>query len=52
MTFHPPCFLHNHFHGTLLGLAVGITVEFLAPGTFPPVTGMVGGGTLGLRAGD
>jgi ADP-ribosylglycohydrolase len=36
--------------GTLLGLAcgdaVGTTLEFCAPGTFEPITDMVGGGPL------
>jgi ADP-ribosylglycohydrolase len=42
--------------GALIGLAVGdavgTTVEFKAPGTFPPVTDMVGGGPFGLRPGE
>lgn len=41
--------------GALLGLAagdaVGTTVEFRAPGTFEPLTGMVGGGPFRLPAG-
>lgn len=45
----------DHFRGALLGLAVGdaigTTVEFRAPGTFAPVTDMVGGGPFGLPAG-
>jgi ADP-ribosylglycohydrolase len=45
----------NRFRGCLLGLAVGdavgTTVEFSAPGTFAPVTDMVGGGPFGLPAG-
>ena len=41
--------------GALLGLAcgdaVGTTLEFQAPGTFTPITDMVGGGPFGLAAG-
>ena len=42
--------------GTLLGLAcgdaVGTTIEFKAPGTFPPLLDMVGGGPFHLDAGQ
>lgn len=42
--------------GALLGLAcgdaVGTTLEFRAPGTFEPITDMVGGGPFRLRAGE
>lgn len=42
--------------GSLLGLAVGdaigASVEFMRPGSFVPVTDMVGGGTHGLRPGE
>ena len=42
--------------GCLLGLAVGdalgTTVEFCAPGSFAPVTDMVGGGPFSLEAGQ
>lgn len=42
--------------GSLLGLAVGdalgAAVEFKAPGSFPPVTGLRGGGPFGLKAGQ
>ncbi|MDA0182858.1 ADP-ribosylglycohydrolase family protein [Solirubrobacter phytolaccae] len=45
----------NRFRGCLLGLAVGdavgTTVEFSPPGSFPPVTDMVGGGPFALPAG-
>ena len=45
----------DRFRGALLGLAVGdalgTTVEFKPPGTFAPVTDMVGGGPFGLPAG-
>lgn len=48
--------LHSRFHGALLGLAigdaVGTTVEFKAPGTFPPVTDMVGRGPFQLAPGQ
>ncbi len=42
--------------GAVLGLAVGdalgTTVEFEARGTFPPVTGMIGGGPFNLKPGE
>ena len=42
--------------GALLGLAcgdaVGTTVEFQPPGSFEPVTDLVGGGPFGLRPGE
>jgi len=42
--------------GTLLGLAcgdaVGTTLEFKRPGSFSPITDMVGGGPFGLKAGE
>jgi ADP-ribosyl-[dinitrogen reductase] hydrolase len=45
----------DRYRGCLLGLAVGdalgTTVEFQAPGTFEPVTDMVGGGVFELPAG-
>ena len=45
----------NRFQGCLLGLAagdaVGTTVEFSPPGSFPPVTDMVGGGPFSLPVG-
>src|SRR6478735_2475284 len=45
----------NRFQGCLLGLAagdaVGTTVEFSPPGSFAPVTDMVGGGPFSLPAG-
>ena len=44
------------YQGCLVGLAVGdavgTTVEFKAPGSFPPVTDMVGGGPFGLKPGE
>ncbi|MBB6020388.1 ADP-ribosyl-[dinitrogen reductase] hydrolase [Paenibacillus sp. JGP012] len=46
----------DRFGGCLIGLAVGdalgTTVEFSAPGTFEPVTDMIGGGVFGLEAGQ
>ena len=42
--------------GALLGLAcgdaVGTTLEFKRPGTFEPITDMVGGGPFGLKPGE
>jgi len=37
--------------GLAVGDALGTTVEFKAPGTFAPVTDMVGGGPFDLPAG-
>jgi ADP-ribosyl-[dinitrogen reductase] hydrolase len=53
---HPaPPSREDRFRGALLGLAVGdalgTTVEFSPPGTFAPVTDLVGGGPFGLPAG-
>ena len=42
----------DRYHGSLLGLAAGDalgTLEFRRPGTFEPVTGMVGDGPFGLE---
>ncbi|MDO9407906.1 ADP-ribosylglycohydrolase family protein, partial [Patulibacter sp.] len=51
----PPPSRADRFRGALLGLAVGdalgTTVEFSLPGTFEPVTDIVGGGPFGLPAG-
>jgi ADP-ribosylglycohydrolase len=48
--------LRERYRGALLGLAagdaVGTTVEFSPPGTFTPVTDMVGGGPFRLRPGE
>lgn len=38
--------------GLAVGDAVGTTVEFRQPGSFPPVTDMVGGGPFRLKAGE
>ena len=46
----------DRYLGSLQGLAVGdalgTTLEFAEPGTFRPITDMVGGGPFGLRAGE
>lgn len=46
----------DRFNGCLLGLAagdaLGTTVEFSSPGTFEPVTDIVGGGVFGLDPGQ
>ncbi|MCK9316921.1 MAG: ADP-ribosylglycohydrolase family protein [Methanoculleus sp.] len=46
----------DRYRGCLLGLAagdaLGTTLEFRPPGTFAPITGMVGGGPFGLRPGE
>ena len=47
---------HDRLRGALIGLAVGdavgASVEFRAPGSFPPVTDMTGGGPFGLKPGE
>jgi ADP-ribosylglycohydrolase len=44
------------YRGSLLGLAVGdalgVPLEFKKPGTFSPVSDLVGGGVFGLTAGQ
>lgn len=40
------------FWGLAVGDALGAQVEFLQPGTFPPVTAMVGGGHFNLKPGQ
>ncbi|MEK4044929.1 ADP-ribosylglycohydrolase family protein [Paenibacillus sp. FSL H8-0048] len=46
----------DRYQGCLQGLAagdaLGTTVEFQAPGTFKPMTDMVGGGVFGLQPGQ
>ncbi|MDB5098191.1 MAG: ADP-ribosylation/Crystallin [Cyanobacteria bacterium RYN_339] len=46
----------DRFRGALLGLAtgdaVGTTVEFQPPGSFPPLTDMIGGGVFKLEPGQ
>ena len=48
--------IQGRYRGALIGLAtgdaVGTTLEFRPPGTFVPVTGMVGGGPFRLRPGQ
>ncbi len=48
--------LRDRVRGSLIGLAIGdaigTTVEFKKPGTFEPVTDMVGGGPFALKAGE
>jgi ADP-ribosylglycohydrolase len=48
--------LRNRYHGALLGLAagdaLGTTLEFKPPGTFRPLTDMVGGGPFNLQPGQ
>jgi hypothetical protein len=43
----------NRFRGSLIGLAIGdalgVPLEFQAPGTFEPVTDMIGGGSFNLN---
>ena len=50
-----PTLDRERFRGALLGLAcgdaVGTTIEFMRPGSFAPVTDMVGGGPFALPAG-
>ncbi len=52
--FHPDA--QGRCRGCLLGLAVGdalgTTLEFQRPGTFAPLTDLVGGGPFGLKAGQ
>ena len=51
-----PHLSHSRFRGCLLGLAVGdalgTTVEFMPPGSFTPLTDMVGGGKFNLAPGE
>ncbi len=46
----------DRFRGCLLGLAagdaLGVALEFRAPGTFRPIDDMVGGGPFGLKPGQ
>ena len=48
--------LQDRYRGCLLGLAVGdalgTTLEFKPPGTFKPISDMVGGGPFGLQPGQ
>lgn len=48
--------LRARYHGALLGLAagdaLGTTLEFTRPGTFAPITDMIGGGPFWLAPGQ
>jgi ADP-ribosylglycohydrolase len=48
--------LPDRYRGALLGLAtgdaLGTTLEFAAPGSFEPITDMIGGGPFGLEPGQ
>ena len=48
--------LIERYRGSLLGLAtgdaVGTTLEFKPPGSFPPIDDMIGGGPFGLKPGE
>jgi len=48
--------LRDRYHGALLGLAcgdaLGIALEFKPPGTFNPITTMIGGGPFKMKAGQ
>jgi ADP-ribosyl-[dinitrogen reductase] hydrolase len=51
-----PELIRDRYRGALLGLAagdaLGTTVEFKPPGTFSPVTDMIGGGLFHLKPGE
>ncbi|WP_421921719.1 ADP-ribosylglycohydrolase family protein [Marinobacter salarius] len=51
-----PISMESRYSGALLGLAVGdalgTTLEFSTPGTFDPITDMVGGGPFNLKPGE
>lgn len=51
-----PPYLRERMRGALVGLAVGdalgTTLEFKAPGSFAPLTDLVGGGPFGLKKGE
>ena len=51
-----PAGMESRYRGALLGLAagdaLGTAVEFSPPGTFEPLTTIVGGGPFGLEAGQ
>jgi ADP-ribosyl-[dinitrogen reductase] hydrolase len=53
---HDPETLRNRYHGALLGLAagdaLGTTLEFQPPGSFNPITTMLGGGPFNLQPGQ
>jgi ADP-ribosyl-[dinitrogen reductase] hydrolase len=51
-----PPLSRSRYHGSLLGLAtgdaLGTSVEFMSPGSFEPLTDMVGGGKFNLAPGE
>jgi ADP-ribosyl-[dinitrogen reductase] hydrolase len=51
-----PLSLRERVRGALLGLAtgdaLGVPLEFRRPGTFAPISSMVGGGLFGLKPGE
>jgi ADP-ribosylglycohydrolase len=51
-----PLSLHDRYLGAMFGLAcgdaVGTTLEFKSPGSFTPISDMIGGGPFGLQAGQ
>lgn len=53
---HPLIEPRDRYRGALLGLAVGdalgTTLEFKSPGSFTPITDMVGGGPFSLKPGE
>jgi ADP-ribosyl-[dinitrogen reductase] hydrolase len=44
--------LRGRYHGALLGLTLGSTLEFKTPGTFKPLSDMVGGSPFNLQPGQ
>lgn len=48
--------VRDRYTGSMLGLAIGdalgTTLEFMRPGTFLPISGIVGGGPFNLKAGQ
>jgi hypothetical protein len=44
--------LRDRYHGALLWLALGSTLVFKTPGTFKPLSDMVGGGPFNLQPGQ
>ena len=51
-----PELIRDRYHGALVGLAagdaLGTTVEFKSPGTFTPITDIIGGGPFHLKPGE
>ena len=56
MTVHQLAAIEDRALGALLGLAVGdalgTTLEFAPRDSYPPLTGMTGGGPFGLKPGE